>query len=396
MAQYPGATRAFTGENRTEANNSQGSSITQEISTENEEGQTIGGGLTVGYEVENATPSKADRNAISGLTVTGATDHSLKLTWNGNLPKDGTCNYGLAMVNGNGTLSDWQVVPAGSTSYEWGKDSCQLSPSTEYRFVIAPVTGDTNNTAKQADMRSAVLTASTLPKGDVLTMNGLEVISPKTDTRNVKVSDGGTPTMRETATYLTHDANGKEVYAAPKFTWYRMDPHGTQATRVGAGKDLNGAKLASSKDAIDQYLSADSKLTDDATPHTSTYSRTPVTADDDGSVWYCNVSYNNVVVASQRATLDVMNTVETLDKTQASGPTFKRNVYLKANQKSKGFTRSKGQSLKHYEASTLTQTATAAVTIGNTINVSFPGAAGKVSVTSSKSKVRKCLTSRAS
>lgn len=406
MQKLPTSSRAFTSRQTTATNNSRGATITQSISTEQEEEMTIGGGMAlgvkaggglgflgnkatagvvfdfsagwgsvtsssrgftfegavdnlpeeardygfswklavnkshremptdgtkpsenqfwiIGYEVSDVTRPAV--GAVSGLSATASTDSSVTLSWDDVLEAGGSYNYGIGMLNGNGQLSDWRVVPAGTTSYVWEG----LSPSRGYSFVIAAVTGTTEGSARAAGIRSATLSASTLPAGHALALEGADIKDPAaTDdvtTRQAKRPMGSSLTLTERASYAIA-GDGSSTYVEPKFVWYRKDPRSGTWTAVGHGSDVRYGSLAGSD--LDAYLQAKPTETSEPTTYVSTLTIPSVTAAYDGSEWRCDVSRNDMVVSSHVVSLDVTHTVVNAPAEQVISSRQARRTYL--------------------------------------------------------------------
>lgn len=260
----------------------------------------------VGYEVDNVSKPKVP--AVSGLTATAVTDHSVTLSWDAaSLPSG--YQYEVAMRDPNGTLSAWQTVDAGSTSFEWGsQEGRQLSPSTSYQFVVRsfdPVTG-------RRGIDSPAFGVVTLPKGQTLTVSGLDVTEPEGAGRNARVPVGARFVAQESATYAIADDAGATTYYKPYFSWYRKDLRSREAELVGledgGGVTYDPAKKEGLRARLDGYLAGELQTTGEG-PQVSTLTVPAASVADDGSVWYCNVSVNNVLVSSQPVYLDVTDAV---------------------------------------------------------------------------------------
>lgn len=266
----------------------------------------------VGYEVSDVTTP--DVRAVSGLTLTGATDHSVTLSWNDARLPEGY-RYAVAILSDSGTLSDWETVDAGSTSLEWGgEEGKRLEASTTYQFVITAV----NPLTGKRSARSAPLRATTLPAGHTLTVSGADVTTPEGSGRQVTISVGDSLAARETGSYAIANAEGGQTYVEPRFTWYRKDLRSSTGQLVGFGPEATygSADEATLRSQVNAYLGVSAES--DEASHTSTLAVPSVSAADDGSVWYCNVSYNNALVSSHPIYLDVTGTVLKAGKDQVS------------------------------------------------------------------------------
>lgn len=403
MQKLPGATRAFGSGQNTTTNNSQGATITQTISTEQEDETSLGGGAAialklgggfkigslveasagaifgvsggyshitshakgftfkgavdnlpaqadgygfgwelavnkshkemdtddldiddnqfwiVGYEVNGVTKPQAP--AVSGLTATAVTDHSVTLSWDeAELPAG--YQYEVAMRDPNGTLSAWQTVGANATSFEWGsQEGKALSPSTTYSFVVRSY----DQATQRRGIDSPELRVATLPKGHALTVSGLDVTEPEGASRNAKVPVGGRFAVQESATYGITGEDGSTTYWKPYFSWYRTDLRSGEAELVGledgSGVTYDASGTASLRGQLDGFLARQMEQVPGesaGTPQFSTLSVPSVSAADDGSVWRCNVSYNSNLVSSQPVYLDVTHTVASASGQQVS------------------------------------------------------------------------------
>jgi hypothetical protein len=107
-----------------------------------------------------------------------------------------------------------------------------------------------------------------------------------------------------------YDSGSANPDKQPLFRWYRKE---------------------ASKPTWQEISSGPTVSTQDNKTYTSTYAIDEVTAEDDGTVYRCDVSYNNIVVSSQTVTLDVTHTYSIVDSANTYSATRKRLNYLDAD-----------------------------------------------------------------
>lgn len=267
----------------------------------------------VGYAVSNVTTDGV--GAVSGLAVTGTTDHSVTLSWNPTLKDDSPYQYGVVMVAQDGTGGTMHLVDQGATSYTWEG----LVANTTYQFYVVPASGTDEQSATEEGVKSPTVSAKVLPSGHTFELDGANVVgAADASSRKATVAVGGELKLQETALYQqpSTDPNNTDGYESvePTFHWYRLSPYnntgkdGQEWTFVGKGLDVTyrrDRETALSEDSFEEGPT----LAPAGTSYTSTLTIPSVSAEDDGSMWRCDVYVSDVVVYSQVVTLDVTHTI---------------------------------------------------------------------------------------
>ena len=269
----------------------------------------------VGYDVTNVKQPEVPM--VSGFATTGtgydATTgkDAVTLSWNDILTSDQKANgyrYAVAMypTTDDDHYSYAYTLDGSATSYVWGG----LSTSSSYRFAVFVVDG----TGRQASLRSPIVSVTTLPAGDAMAVSGVNVQgqantgdASDTSTRKATRRMGESLTLDMSGSY--YDSGSANPDKQPLFRWYRKE---------------------ASKPTWQEISSGPTVSTQDDKTYTSTYAIDEVTAEDDGTVYRCDVSYNNIVVSSQTVTLDVTHTYSIADSASTYSATRRRVNYLNA------------------------------------------------------------------
>ena len=270
----------------------------------------------VGYDVTNVKQPEVPM--VSGFATTGtgydATTgkDAVTLSWNDILTSDQKANgyrYAVAMypANDDDHYSYAYTLDGSATSYVWAG----LSTSSIYRFAVFVVDG----TGRQASLRSPIVSVTTLPAGDAMALSGVNIqgqanTNDASDTSTSKATRrmGESLTLDMSGSY--YDSGSANPDKQPLFRWYRKEASKPYWQEISAGATLG---------------------TQDDKTYTSTYAIDEVTAEDDGTVYRCDVSYNNIVVSSQTVTLDVTHTYSIVDSANTYSATRKRLTYLDAD-----------------------------------------------------------------
>ena len=199
------------------------------------------------------------------------------------------------------------TLDGSATSYVWAG----LSTSSSYRFAVFVVDG----TGRQASLRSPIVSVTTLPAGDAMAVSGINIQGQaNTDDASDTSTGKATRRMGESLTFdmsgSYYDSGSADPDKQPLFRWYRKEASKPYWQEISAGATLG---------------------TQDDRTYTSTYAIDEVTAEDDGTVYRCDVSYNNIVVSSQTVTLDVTHTYSIVDSANTYSATRKRLNYLDAD-----------------------------------------------------------------
>lgn len=242
---------------------------------------------------------------VSGFATTGASYDSATgkdaviLSWNDILTPNQKANgykYAVAMypTTDDDHYSYAYTLDGSTTSYVWAG----LSTSSNYRFAVFVVDG----TGKQVSLRSPIVNVTTLPAGDAMAVDGVNILgqvntSDASDASTSKATRrmGESLTLAMSGSY--YDSASTALDKQPLFRWYRKEADKPFWQEISSGLTLS---------------------TQDNKTYTSTYAIDEVTAEDDGTVYRCDVSYNNIVVSSQTVTLDVTHTYSIAD----SGSTY--------------------------------------------------------------------------
>jgi hypothetical protein len=107
-----------------------------------------------------------------------------------------------------------------------------------------------------------------------------------------------------------YDSGSTDPDKRPLFRWYRKGASEPHWQEISSGPTVS---------------------TQDSKTYTSTYTINEVGAADDGAVYRCDVSYNNIVVSSQTVTLDVTHTYSNADSDSTYTATKRRVNYLNAD-----------------------------------------------------------------
>ena len=158
------------------------------------------------------------------------------------------------------------------------------------------------------------MSVTTLPAGDAMAVSGVNVQgqantgdASDTSTRKATRRMGESLTLDMSGSY--YDSGSANPDKQPLFRWYRKE---------------------ASKPTWQEISSGPTVSTQDDKTYTSTYAIDEVTAEDDGTVYRCDVSYNNIVVSSQTVTLDVTHTYSIADSASTYSATRRRVNYLNA------------------------------------------------------------------
>ena len=217
--------------------------------------------------------------------------------------------YAVAMypANDDDHYSYAYTLDDSATSYVWAG----LSTSSSYRFAVFVVDG----AGRQASLRSPIVSVTTLPAGDAMAVSGIN-IQGQANTNDASDTSTGKATRRmgESLTFdmsgSYYDSGSADPDKQPLFRWYRKEASKPYWQEISAGATLG---------------------TQDDRTYTSTYAIDELTAEDDGTVYRCDVSYNNIVVSSQTVTLDVTHTYSIVDSANTYSATRKRLNYLDAD-----------------------------------------------------------------
>ncbi len=257
----------------------------------------------VGYDVTDVKQPEVPM--VSGFATTGASYDSATgkdaviLSWNDILTPNQKANgykYAVAMypTTDDDHYSYAYTLDGSTTSYVWAG----LSTSSNYRFAVFVVDG----TGKQVSLRSPIVNVTTLPAGDAMAVDGVNILgqvntSDASDASTSKATRrmGESLTLAMSGSY--YDSASTALDKQPLFRWYRKEADKPFWQEISSGLTLS---------------------TQDNKTYTSTYAIDEVTAEDDGTVYRCDVSYNNIVVSSQTVTLDVTHTYSIAD----SGSTY--------------------------------------------------------------------------
>lgn len=270
----------------------------------------------VGYDVTNVKQPEVPM--VSGFAMTGASydattgKDAVTLSWNDILTSDQKANgykYAVAMypTTDDDHYSYAYTLDGSTTSYVWAG----LSTSSNYRFAVFVVDG----TGKQASLRSPIVNVTTLPSGDAMAVSGVNIqgqanTSDASDTSTSKATRrmGESLTLAMSGSY--YDSGSTDPDKRPLFRWYRKGASEPHWQEISSGPTVS---------------------TQDSKTYTSTYTINEVGAADDGAVYRCDVSYNNIVVSSQTVTLDVTHTYSNADSDSTYTATKRRVNYLNAD-----------------------------------------------------------------
>ena len=271
----------------------------------------------VGYDVTNVKQPEVPM--VSGVAMTGASydaatgKDAVTLSWNDILTSDQKTNgytYVVAMypTADDDHYSYAHLVDGSTTSYVWD----DLSTSSSYRFAVFVADG----AGKQVSLRSPILNVTTLPDGDAMAVNGINIqgqanTSDASDTSTNKATRRMGESLTLTTSGSYYDSASSDPDKQPLFRWYRKEASAPSWEEISSGTTLS---------------------TQDGKVYTSTYTIDEVEAEDDGTVYRCDVSYNNIVVSSQTVTLDVTHTYSIADPANTHSGTRSRVNYLNAGQ----------------------------------------------------------------
>ena len=158
------------------------------------------------------------------------------------------------------------------------------------------------------------MNVTTLPAGDAMAVDGINVqgqanTGDASDTSTTKATRRMGESLALAMSGSYYDSASANPDKQPLFRWYRKEASKPYWQEISAGATLG---------------------TQDDKTYTSTYTIDEVTAEDDGTVYRCDVSYNNIVVSSQTVTLDVTHTYSIADSASTYSATRRRVNYLNA------------------------------------------------------------------
>ena len=269
----------------------------------------------VGYDVTNVKQPEVPM--VSGFSTTGTVydaatgKDAATLSWNDILTSDQKAKgykYVVAMypTTDDDHYSYAYTLDGSTTSYSW----TGLSTSSSYRFAVFVADG----AGKQVSLRSPIVNVTTLPAGDAMAVDGINIqgqanTGDPSDTSTSKATRRMGESLTLTTSGSYYDSAATNPDKQPLFRWYRKEAGKPSWQEISSGPTIS---------------------TQDNKAYTSTYTIDEVEAEDDGTVYRCDVSYNNIVISSQTVTLDVTHTYSIADETSTYSAVKRRAKYLNA------------------------------------------------------------------